>query len=99
MVSTAGEFLDDFAVAVVGGNACEVAVFALNNHPDFLAPVLVHVAASMEGGEAADFKDDHRVTVIVHDELGVGRLAVVLVTEPAADTDDTGRQLVLAESP
>src|SRR5262249_15135795 len=40
------------------------------------------------GGEAADLEDELRVAVVNDGDLGVGRLALVLVAEAAAHADD-----------
>ena len=51
------------------------------------------------GLQPADFEDQLAIAVIEDANLGVGRLAVVDVTESAADANDTLGQLILAQAP
>src|SRR5687768_11823912 len=99
MFRSAVERLDPLAVPVVRDGVGEVAALALDDLADALALVVVHAPGPRLGLEAADLEDDHDVAVVVDGELRVGRLAVVLVAEAAADAQDLRRQVLLAGPP
>ena len=50
-------------------------------------------------GQAANLEEDRGRVVVQEDDLRVGRLAVVLVAEPAAEAHDVPGQRVLAQAP
>ncbi len=92
----------------------DAAAFAIDDVADVDAAVVVH-AGSFGGagfgacargcacagfrGEAADFEDERGGGVVVDDDLGVGRVAVIAVAEPAADAEGVARQAGFAEEP
>jgi hypothetical protein len=49
--------------------------------------------------EAADFEDQRRFVIHVENDLGVGRGAVIDVTDPSAEAHDFGRKMIDAEGP
>ena len=92
----------------------DAAAFAIDDVADVDAAVVVH-AGSFGGagfgactggcaragfrGEAADFEDERGGGVVVDDDLGVGRVAVVAVAEAAADAEGVAGQAGFAEEP
>ena len=81
----------------------DVAVLALHDDADLRALVVVHpVAANLDGlrlGQAARFEDQRALGIVVQHDLRVGRVAGVLVAEPAAEADDARRERLRAVEP
>ena len=93
------ELLDPLAAPVVGPAARQIAALAIDDDAVADAAIMIHLRIAFDPGQIAQLEEDrHRLIVEVHD-LRVRRLAVVDVTEAPAQTDDPGRQLVLADDP
>src|ERR1041384_758188 len=94
--AASGEPLDQFAVGSERGRAR-----GARRHEPYLAveEVAVRDLLVLRGRQPADLLDDLDVAVVEHRDLRVGRRAVVLIAEAAADAEDAPWVLVLSDSP
>src|ERR1051325_1659720 len=107
MILGARPFLDLVALLVIGRRAGivgnkHVAALAMDHDTDAAAFFLgepVHILRAGLLRQAAHFKYQRRLGVIVIHDLRVRRLAIVLVPQPATDTPHARRQFVHAQEP
>src|SRR5262249_44657716 len=80
--------------------ADQVALAAVEDVADEVVALLaLEVLVGSVRRQAADLEDQLAVAVVEDTHLGVGRLAVIDVAEPAAEAEDCLRQFVLAQAP
>ena len=75
------------------------AALTIHDQADAHPAILIHVFVLGPRRQSAHFKDERRRRVIVEDNHGVGRGAVIDVAKPATDTQDARRQRRLAQGP
>ena len=97
------ELLDFLAVVVIHPPATRaagvVAMLALNHYTDANATVVVHCRVTFLSGQAAHLKDNRGRLVVQERNLRVGRLSIIVVSEPPPDAHHPRGQLCLAKRP
>src|SRR5258707_4968784 len=78
-----------------GSVARKVAPFAVYHHAADLVPELAYGVRAFGNPHVADLADERGGLVIQEGNVGVGRLAAVVKSKPAADAHRSRRRLVL----